>query len=262
MSKAGLYAARVLAERYAEVVESLTAPEWDQPSRCSGWTVRDLIAHTGSNFRLVVEPPTEPGDPNLTAEELQESLVRERDSWSAQQVSDEFLRFHGLAVDVFAAIQEEPLASAPMTLSELGTYPTHLLADAFAFDLWCHLYVDLLAPEGPVTRPVKDAEDDILRPGIGWMLAGIPQMCRPVGAVLDKPLGLQLTGPGGGAWTLQAGQPFPVVAEGLIGPTAVVTSSATDFVLWGTKRSEWRSMASVAGDEAYAAAVLDAMNIV
>jgi uncharacterized protein (TIGR03083 family) len=262
VTTAGLYAARILAERYVAVVDSLTAQEWEQPSRCPGWTVRNLVAHTGSNFRVVVEPPDAPADAAVTAEALQDMLVRDRETWSAQQVAEEFIRFSQPAVDVFAAVQEEPTASAPMTLSELGTYPTHMLADAFAFDMWCHLYVDLLAPEGPVVRQVDSVEAELLRPGIGWMLTGIPQMCLPVGAVLERPLGLRLTGPGGGEWTIRPGQPFPVITEGISGAAAMVTSRADDFVMWGTKRSEWRSATAVDGDEAYAATVLDAMNIV
>jgi hypothetical protein len=42
----------------------------------------------------------------------------------------------------------------------------------------------------------------------------------------------------------------------------VVTTSAHDFVSWGTKRSDWRE--STTGDTAdpYVAAVLDAINVI
>ena len=198
----------------------------------------------------------------MTAEQLQESLVQARRDWSAEQVRQEWLDYRDGALEVMEVLQSEPAASAPLTLSELGTYPSHQLADAFAFDLYCHLRVDLLAPTGSVSRPVAPVTDEVLAPGIGWMLTGIPQMCVPVGQVLDKPLGLVLTGPGGGSWTLHPGRPFPTITEGLADPAAVVTSAATDFVLWGTKRTDWRAAGQLRGDEAYAATVLDAMNIV
>jgi hypothetical protein len=149
-----------------------------------------------------------------------------------------------------------------MTLNDLGTYPCHLLADAFAFDLYCHLRVDLLAPTGAVTRTLPEITDELLSPGIGWMLAGLPQMCQPLAALLDRPIGMVLDGPGGGSWTLQPGRPFLAVEGGLDDPAATVTSSATEFVRWGTKRADWRSSCSVEGDESFAATVLDAMNIV
>ena len=43
-------------------------------------------------------------------------------------------------------MEQEPVASRPLTLSELGSNPTQALADAFACDLWRHLHVDLLRP--------------------------------------------------------------------------------------------------------------------
>ena len=87
-------------------------------------------------------------------------------------------------------------------------------------------------------------------------------MCAPVAQRLDRPLGIVLTGPGGGQWTLLPGDPFPTIGDGLTDPAATVTSPAADFVLWGTKRTDWRPSSTLSGDEQYATAVLDAMNIV
>src|SRR3954468_20966321 len=159
MTAEGIKSATELAGRYAEGVGTLTPDEWARPSRCAGWSVQDLVAHTGSNFRVLVEPPTDaPPDPPPTAEQGQELLVEQRRGWSAAEVRDEFLNYWEPAVGVMAALQDEPTASAPLTLSDLGTYPMHALADAFAFDLWCHMYVDLLAPSGAVERPVPEPD--------------------------------------------------------------------------------------------------------
>ncbi len=262
MSQDGARTADVLAARYAEVVKSLRSEEWTMPSRCGGWSVQDLVAHTGSNFHVVAEPEVAPKNPPPIAEDLQDLLVEQRRGWTAEQVAEEFERYREPAVAVFRAVQDEPLASSPLTMSELGTYPMHTLADAFAFDLWCHLYVDLLAPTGPVRRAVPKPEDELLKPGIGWMLTGLPQMCPSVSKVLDRPLTLHLTGPGGGRWTLHPGDPHLVVTEGGENTAAVVTSSAVDFILWGTTRVPWREHVSLDGDTAYAARVLDEINIV
>jgi len=127
--------------------------------------------------------------------------------------------------------------------------------------MWCHFYIDLLSPTGPVERPYQEPEDELLRPGIGWMLAGLPQMCPSASKVLDRPLALELTGPGGGRWLLQPGDVMTVV-ESEHDAGAVVTSSAVDFVLWGTTRVPWRDCVAIAGDTAYAERVLDEINIV
>jgi hypothetical protein len=79
MSAAGLAASRVLAGEYGEVARSLGPEEWSADCQCPGWSVKDLVAHTGSNFRVLVEPPpaAEPV-PGLTAERAQDALVDER----------------------------------------------------------------------------------------------------------------------------------------------------------------------------------------
>lgn len=263
MTAEGFEAARILADRYAEVVTDLGPDEWARPSRCPGWSVKDLVAHTGSNFRMLAEPPdpAAPAPPVKTAEELQDLLVQQRRGWSSDEVRAEFLETLAPAVAALGAVQAEPVAQAPLTLTDLGTYPMHALADAFAFDLWCHLTVDLLAPGGPVQRPGPEPTDELLGPGIGWMLTGLPQMCAPVSAVLDRPLGLRLTGPGGGEWTLLPGAQL-TVERGLHEPAATATSSATSFVRWGTTRTPWRDEVRIEGDEAYAARVLDQVDIV
>ena len=43
---------------------------------------------------------------------------------------------------------------------------------------------------------------------------------------------------------------------------ATITSSAHDFVSWGTKRSDWRATCQVSGDEAAATPFLDTVNII
>jgi hypothetical protein len=80
--------------------------------------------------------------------------------------------------------------------------------------------------------------------------------------VLDRPLALRLTGPGGGEWILRPGDPQLVIEQDGQDATAVAESSAVDFVLWGTTRVPWRERVSLDGDTGYAARVLDEINIV
>lgn len=264
MSKAGLSASRELTQRYSDVVLSLTADEWAAPSRCAGWSVKDLVAHTGSNFKAIVDPPDEdtPAPAPSTAEELQNLLVDRRRDWTPSQVADEFLTSADGAMGVLEAMQQDELASLPLTMTDLGTYQTHQLSDAFAFDMWCHMYVDLLGPEAPVNREVPEPEDCLVRAAVDWMWTGLPQMCTPVNGVLDRPLGVRLTGPGGGEWTLRPGSDLLTVDTGLSKTDTVITSPATDFVLWGTTRSPWRRHVTVDGDAAYAENVLDTVDII
>ena len=73
-----------------------------------------------------------------------------------------------------AAMQEEPMASMAAPEADLGTYQLYSLANAFAFDHYCHLRVDLLAPTGPIVRDLPPVDDALVAPAVGWMLIRRP----------------------------------------------------------------------------------------
>ena len=129
-------------------------------------------------------------------------LVAPRLAWSAEQVLDELRTYAPRMADMLSALQEPPLAGSPLTMADLGTYQMHQLADAYAFDLYCHLRVDVLAPRGPIERDVPPADEARTRPAVGWMLAGLPQMQGDAFDFVDRPIALRLDGPGGGEWMI------------------------------------------------------------
>jgi uncharacterized protein (TIGR03083 family) len=263
MSRAGLASVARSIDEVKQVITSLTDEEWSRQSGCDAWTVRDLVAHMSSNYKETVEPSPPPPEPlNLPAERLMDLLVDLRDGWTHEQVRDEYLQYCDAALATLSALQDEPLASTVIPLADLGRYPMHLLADAYAFDHYCHLRVDLVAPFGPIERELPDADDALVGPAVGWMLAGIPQMQPGLEQSLTGRIRLVLTGPGGGTWDISRdGDAIHVGApEG--DPDVTVTSDAHDFVLWGTVRMPWREACTVEGDEQVAATFLDALNIV
>ena len=153
-----------------------------------------------------------------------------------------------------------------MTIADLGTYPTHMLADAFAFDLFCHLRNDILAPRGPVRRDVPPADAARLAPAVGWMLAGLPQMCAGSLGDLEGDLVVELTGAAPSTWCI-SGRAGDWTVDRLADPGAVaaratIRSDASDFVVWATKREQWRPLVMIEGDTAFATAFLDRLNII
>jgi uncharacterized protein (TIGR03083 family) len=247
------------------VFESLTAEEWAAPSGCEGWRVQDVAAHMSSNFKATADParPSDEPLPALPAERLMDMLVEPRKSWSAEQVLDELRTYAQPLVDTLAQLQEPPVASAPLTVADLGTYEMHELADAYAFDVYCHLHVDVLAPRGPIVRQVPAPDQLRVRPAFGWMLSGLPHMHGDAFAFVDRPFGLELTGVGGGRWSLAPGDGRLVVSPGPAGEeAAVVRSDAQAFVVWGTKRADWREHVTIDGDVGLAEHFLDTLNIV
>ncbi len=263
MSQAGLASAARSVAEVKQVVSSLTDDEWAMPSGCAGWSVKDLVAHMSSNFKEVCEPSPPPPEPvNLPAETLMELLVEPRKEWSNTEIRDEYLKYCDGAVAALTALQDEPLASTVIPLADLGHYPMNQLADAFAFDHYCHLRVDLLQPTGPLARNLPAVDDALVGPAVGWMLTGLPQMQPGLEQSLTGSIRLTLTGAGGGTWRIaRAGDAIEVTADDSAAD-ATVTSSAHDFVLWGTKRTSWRDACTIDGDAGVAETFFDALNIV
>lgn len=265
MSQQALRAVRLAVDEVVAVITTLTPEEWAAPSGCDGWTVKDLVAHMSSNYAETVEPSPPPAEPiALPAERLMDLLVEPRKDWTNEQVRDEYLAYCYRAVDALAALQEPPMSETVIPIADLGSYPLHQLADAFAFDHYCHLRVDLVAPHGPIERDVPPADDARLGPAIGWMLTGLPQMQPELRAALEAPIRLTLTGPGGGSWMIAPVGDAIVVgdAESSAEAAAEVTSDGHAFVMWGTARQPWRDHCTVTGNAATAARFLDALNII
>jgi uncharacterized protein (TIGR03083 family) len=263
MSRAGLASVTRSIDEVKQVITDLSDDEWAAPSGCGGWSVKDLVAHMSSNYKEVVDPSPPPAEPIvLPAERAMELLVEPRRQWSNDEVRDEYLAYCDGAIAALAGLQEEPMASTVVPLADLGHYPMNQLADAFAFDHYCHLRIDLLAPDGPVVRDLPAADDALLGPAVGWMLTGLPQMQPGLEQHLGGRLRLELTGVGGGTWDLITTGGSIAVLPPSGQPDTTVTSDAHHFVRWGTARVGWREECTVEGTEAIAERFLDELNII
>ena len=153
------------------------------------------------------------------------------------------------------------MAEMVVPISDLGSHPLHLMANAIVFDHYCHLRYDIgESVERAAALPRDEAS---LGATLDWMRAGIPQMCAvELAAGPQQAVNLVFDGPGGGSYVLAPGADVWTVTDGSVTDGPVVTSSAHDFVSWGTKRSDWRK--STTGDTSSpdVAAVLDAINVI
>lgn len=259
MTAAAVEALKVERQRAIDLARSLTPEEWATASDCAGWTVKDVYLHMIATARTIVEPGSMPASDagteataDLGVEQLrglgEAEVVAQYEDWSQRMVEG------------FAALQDEPVASMLLPLGDLGSHPMHILANAIVFDHYCHLRHDVLSR---LDRPTLPQDPEALAATVEWMLAGLPQMCAAGLTVVDRPLVLVLEGPGGGTWTIAPGDPFVVIGEGAApDAAATVTSTAHDFVSWGTARRPWRDTCTISGDAGYAASVLDAVNVI
>jgi hypothetical protein len=207
-------------------------------------------------LRQVVDPASVPAPAPGTddVEQDMELGVSARKDWSTADVLADYEAISAQAIDVFSSLQDEPLASTIIPMKNLGSHPMHLVPNAFAFDHYSHLRVDILQPTGPIDRPVPPSDELRLAPTIEWMLAGLPQMCEEALAkVVTAPVQIEITGPG--ARSIRLGGDGDVAAT--------IRSSAADFVIWGTQRRPWRDYdVTIEGDAELGAAVADNINVI
>ena len=238
MTTAAVDALRADHEAFAALAASLSPDEWASPSACAGWTVRDVLGHLTQLFRQVADPASlPPGDPAGNGERTQDIWVEAiRDQPAGQVLAD----YRRLGEQVLATLEGLQGNDTPIALGDLGTHPLHLVANAFAFDHYTHIRADLLAPEGPLDHPAPPAAGDHLGAVADWIVAGMPQMSP---AAVTRPIGLELTGPGGRR--VHLGPDGEAVAT--------VTSSIDDLVRWSTGRRSWKELdVRIAGDSAAA----------
>lgn len=263
MTAAAIDALRNEQSRALTLFDSLTPEEWRAASGCTGWRVQDVVQHMASTFHTIADPASIEGGTSADAEENAEVPVRARREWAAADVMTEYAEWSQRGIDALAAMQGPPLGDTVIPLGNLGNHPMHILANAIVFDHYCHLRHDLGAiVERAAALPHDTAA---LEATVEWMLAGLPQMCAETLATCDTAVNLRFTDLDGAVFALRPGPDGWTVTPGsdVASDAAFETVSTTahDFVNWGTKRADWRTCGVTASNSA-AARTLDAINVI
>lgn len=267
MSKQAIEALLATREDVLSLARSLSPEEWAAQSDCEGWRVQDVITHMASVFASVVDPSSLPEGVPDDVEATQDLIVASRKDWTPEQVLADYEELSEKGIRAVSDFQDGPAADTMIPIANLGTHPLHLVANAFAFDHYCHLRNDILKPNGPIERVVELDDEVRLGATMEWLISGLPQMAPDaMRNAVTQPFVLEVTGPGGGTWTLLPAPGDDQLVELSDAPTkaaaATATTTSTDFVLWSTHRRPWRELGVVVeGDQDYAAGVLDAIHV-
>lgn len=269
MSEQGVEALWVDRAEVLAVTRTLSDDEWAAPSDCAGWRVQDVVAHMANVCRSVVDPgalaPGVPGDLEAT----QAAQADAHRDWTSARVLADYEEVTERAVGMLAGLQAPEIAETVVPIEDAGHYPLHLVANALAFDHYCHLRNDILRPNGPIDRPAPPSDGLRVGATLEWLIAGLPQMhAEGLRAAVTGPVELRLTGPGGGEWSIlpatddEHDEPVAVAPGGATEPQTIITSPASEFMIWGTRRRPWREReVGVTGDDALATQVLDAIHL-
>lgn len=252
------------AERSALLafLRTLSPQEWDQPSRCAGWTVKDVVSHLGAASHGFFTPWVIGLVVSKDVEAHNDADAAKRRSWEPAKVLTEYERWSKRAGVAHAALQLPVLGALPIKLAEVGTYPARLLTSAIVFDTALHLRHDMATAVG---RPVAPSDPNRLAVTLEWMFAGLSPMTGDALAWLDVPVEIDLLGDGGGSWTVSPGKKgrVAVTRGGTVDAGVTVQGPADDFPLWATRRRPWREADLVLkGDEDLGTRFLDDLRII
>ncbi len=259
MTKAAIEALQTESARATALFASLTDEEWAAPSGCTGWRVQDVATHMASVFHSIAEPATIDGGTSTDVEQNAEVPVQARLGWTPQQVIAEYEEWSVKGIGALSMMQEPGMAEMVIPLANLGSHPMHILGNAIVFDHYCHLRHDIGATIPRAAELSKDVA--ALSATVEWMLAGVPQMCAAALSGCSQGVNIAFSDLGssfavrpaaaGEGWT---------VTEGADGSLPTASTTAHDFVSWGTKRADWRSMGMQL--DGAAADTLDAINVI
>lgn len=265
MSHAGITGMRCAADDIVAVSSDLSEREWQLPSAATGWTVHDVVIHVGALLEVLQAAVRGDAMPDSGIEALNDVMVAQRRDWDTARTLDNLNKQLEQALPVFSGLQEEPMASVPTPMFDLGSHPLHAIADMFTFDMTTHLRYDIVAPRGPISHQLPALDEIRLAPSVSWALGGIPTMQPELARHLTAPLVLRLTGPGSTEVLISANadaitvRPLDSTAHNA---AATLTSTSEDFLAWSTTRLPWRQLVSIDGDPTVAAAFLDALNLI
>lgn len=238
-AEAGALAA-VELERFLVLVAALEPADFDRPTPCTDWNVRDVLAHQAgayygfTSFKAYMQQWQQKGQPGrLLLDVVNEAQINARAGHSPAELIAELRTVGPLALANRQGLS--PLIRAlPLPLPLLGLCRIGRLTDEiYLRDTWIHR-VDISLATG---RPLElTAEHD------GRMTALImrdlaPRLARRLNRA---PISYELTGPAGGRFRIGRGA----------APAVTITIDAIDFHLLASGRisaAEAQTRSQVAG---------------
>jgi uncharacterized protein (TIGR03083 family) len=179
----------VLAEVWqaiAELGSGLSDPEWDLPSECPGWTVKDLVSHLVGVERALLGDPAPPM-PAARAPHVHNDMGAVNEAWvsarravSGPDVLEEFRAVTARRLDQLAAFRTERFDE--LVPSPVGQVPYREFMRVRVMDCWVHEQDIRVATGRPGHRqgPAADIALDRITSAMPFVVAkraGVPDGC-------------------------------------------------------------------------------------
>ena len=218
--------ASALFDRFLALLESLTPEEWQAPTYCTEWTVRDIVAHeaggyeSGTSFgafrRTWLRLP-ERGRPivdTINAAQIRARAGRSPDELIAE-LRDVGPRAIAARGRLSALVRSIPIPIPPMGICRAG----YLTDDIYLRDAWIHT-IDISHATGRPLRLNADVDGRIVALLVRDLSLRLSRLLAGKAIVFD------IGGPAGGSFRVGPSTP----------PSATIRMDAVDFGLRSSER--------------------------
>ena len=217
-----------------DLIPSLRPDDWNRPTPCVGWSVKDVLAHLGHVEGLLVhqfdqpEPPAHWVGEGPPLDQATSLGVAARRNWSQAQVVDEIER----AITATHQLLTQPdLDWQEPSLTPVGPAPRHVAVEMRINDVYLHLCDIRTAIGQPIDGPEVGANLG-KEVAIGRAVRLTPwAWAKRVGAHEGQRLRMSLSGTGGVDQDIVIRGGKAVVESCDATPDAVVTGTALAYLL-------------------------------
>ena len=261
------------AERaeFTALLRNLDPAGWQRPTVCPGWRVHDVVAHVVHDYlrKLSRTRDRHPGPDPLPGESLPEFLARMNQEFvdAARSVSPnalvDVLDHLGPQLDRLWQSLDLGATGEPVSWAAPGRpAPVWLDVAREYTEFWVHQQ----QVRDAVRRPGANS-DRLTWPVVDTFLRAVPYALRHLSPGPGTCLHIQVTGPGGGSWTVRRQDATWVVNRGWPERPADALIRLSSDALWrvatrGIPVEAAREQALLSGDRVLGSAMLHLVSII
>lgn len=260
-----------LRAQLLELLQGLSAEEWNLPTAARRWSVKDIALHLLAGDLGILSRKRDGFTPGGRSIEKWEDLVafinELNEKWLqatrrlSTRVLCELLAFTGPRVEEYFVSLDPFALGDPVSWAGAERAPVWLDLAREYTERWHHQQQIRDAASRPGLYAPR-----LFAPVIDAFVRALPRTFRDVPAAKDAIVTLRLEGPGGGNWSLQrrsAGwELFAGAAENPSAEVALASEDAWKVFTRGFSREQAMERAKIRGDQQLAAKVMETVSVI
>lgn len=249
--------AREELNRFLAVVESLSGADWQQPTDCTEWSVRDILAHQAGSYasnaswaEFMRQGRAKPGPGQLKVDAINARQLADRADRSPAELISELRRVGPRAINVRQGLPRLLRKLRIPFGPPLGTTTVEYLTDLiFTRDTWSHRMDICRATSRPFTQtPEHDGRQVALV--MRDLAQKLPEYLGGQSVIFD------LSGPAGGRYRIdQTREPSAIIKMDMIQFSRLASDRITQA------EAKAQSLITISGDHNFADQVLARISV-